>query len=78
MRIFFFCCKTPTNMPLGFIQIQNFSDLMCQIRIDVVQAFCYVLMYRALADSIVFCGLPYGRIVFNDISCNFYRTFFNI
>ena len=78
MRIFFFCGESTTDMPLSFIQIQNFSDLMCQIRIDVVQAFCYILMYRALADSIVFGGLPYSRIVFNDISCNFYRTLFNI
>ena len=36
-------------MPLSFIQIQDFSDLMCQIRIDVVQAFCYVLMYRTVS-----------------------------
>ena len=40
--------------------------------------FHYYYMYRTLANPIMFCRLSYGRIVFDNISGDFHRSFLNI
>ncbi len=40
--------------------------------------YCYNHMYRTLADPEMFCRLPHGRVIVNDISGNLHSSFLNI
>ena len=40
--------------------------------------FCYIHMYSTLTNPELFCRLPYCRIIFYDICCDFNGSFLNI
>ena len=67
MQIFFPCCQSAPDMPLWLIHIQNFSCLGCQGRIDLGETFCYIFMYRTLANPKFFSCLPHSGIFLNYI-----------
>lgn len=76
--IFLFCCQSAADMPLRFVDIQNFSGLLCQKRIDLRQTFCRVLMHRTLTDSKSFCCLAHRRMIVYNILSDFHSSFFDI
>ena len=78
MQIFFSGCKPSANMTFGFINIQNFSGLFCQSRINLHQAVGYVLMYRAFTDTECPGSLPDRCIAVNNVICDIHGTFFDI
>ena len=78
MKIFFSRCQSPTDMTLRLIDIQHFPCFPRQGRIHLGQTFCYVFMYRALADSKLLCGLTHCRIVIYNVFGYFYGSFFYI
>ena len=78
MKIFFSRCQSPTDMTLWLIDIQYFPCFPRQGWIHLGQALCYVLMYRALTDSKLLCGLTHCRIVIYNVFGYFYGSFFYI
>ena len=54
-------------MPLGFVDLEDLSDLQIQSMIAVLQPFGQILVYRRFGDAEVLGGCADGGVVFNDI-----------
>ena len=67
VQIFLFRGEPSPDMALGLVQVQHLPGLCGQSGIDLHETLGHVLMYRALADPIGLCRLPYCGIVVNDI-----------
>ena len=65
-------------MTLGFVQIQDYSCLGGESRIDGDQSLRAVLVYCALTDPKAFCCLPDSSVVIYDVIGNGDSSFFNI
>ena len=78
MQIFFPRSHSAADMALLFVDIQYLSDLPGQCGVDLYHPVGTVLMYRTLAHPKSSGCLPYSRLIFNDIMCNFNRPFFNV
>ena len=65
-------------MTLGFVQIQDYSCLGGESRIDGDQSPRAVLVYCALTDPKAFCCLPDSSVVIYDVIGNGDSSFFNI
>lgn len=78
MQIFFFGRHAATDMALGFVHVQDFSRLCGKCRVDLDNALCYILMYRALADSEFLCCLAHSGVVLDNIICDIYNPLLNI
>lgn len=76
--VFFAGGQAAANVPLFFIDIQDFACLAGERRVDLTETFCDVLMYSRLGNTEFPGGLPYGCIGFNDIGSYFNGTFFDI
>ena len=62
--LIFLLCSHPTpDMTLGFVQIQDYSCLGGESRIDGDQSLRAVLVYCALTDPKAFCCLPDSSVV---------------
>ncbi len=78
MQVFFPCGKTSSDMPFGFVDIQHLSCTLCQSGVDLRKSFCYVFMYRTLADPKLLCRLPYCGVIVNNIFGYLHSSFLNI
>ena len=78
MYIFFFCRQASPNVPFRFIDIQHLSGFGSQGRIDMEEAFCDVLMYRAFTNTKLFGGLAYRRVLLHNKIGNIYRSLFYV
>lgn len=69
--LIFLLCSHPTpDMTLGFVQIQDYSCLGGESRIDGDQSLRAVLVYCALTDPKAFCCLPDSSVVIYDVIGN--------
>ena len=77
--LIFLLCSHPTpDMTLGFVQIQDYSCLGGESRIDGDQSLRAVLVHCALTDPKAFCCLPDSSVVIYDVIGNGDSSFFNI
>ena len=65
-------------MALLLVDVQNLTHFSSQFRIDLYQAFYHVFMYRRLADTEFFRGLPDRCFCLNHVAGDFYGPFFYI
>ena len=66
VKIFFPCSQSASYM------------LSCKSGIDLQQSISNILMYRTFAHAKLLGCLPDCCIIFHDISCNLYCSFFDI
>ena len=78
MQIFLPGGHSSSNMSFLLVNIQHTPDFLCHGRIDLLETFGTVFMYRTLTDSKFFSCLTNGCFCFYDIICNFYCTLFDI
>lgn len=78
VQIFLSGRQSAADVPLRFIDIEHLPGFCRKRGLDLHQAVGDILMYRALADSKMFCRLPHRRIIINDISGDFHRSFLYI
>lgn len=78
MQILLLCRHPASDMPFGLVDVQHLARLRRERRVDLRKALGDVLMYRTLADPEMFCRLPHGRVIVNDISGNLHGSFLNI
>ena len=78
MQILLLCRHPAADVPLGLVDVQHLARLRRERRVDLRKTLGDVLMYRTLADPEMFCRLPHGRIIVNDISGNLHGSFLNI
>ena len=78
MQILLLCRHPAADVPLGLVDIQHLARFRRERRVDLRQTLGDVLMYRTLANPKMFCRLPHGRVIVNDISGNLHGSFLNI
>ena len=74
--IFSLCRHSATNMPLGFVDLQNGFHLMVEFWVYIFQPLTDIFMYRRFADSKLFGGFSYRSLAFNNIFAQFYCSCF--
>ena len=65
--VFFFGRDAAADMALAQIEIQYFSRLFIQFRIDIAQAFGNVFMYRRFTNGKMRGARPSGTARFDDV-----------
>lgn len=78
MQVLLLCRQPTADMPLRFIHIQDCPGLAGKGRVNLHQTFCYVLVYRAFANSKFFCRLADSCIFLNYIISNIDCPFFYV
>ena len=78
VQIFFLRCHAAADMSLCLVDIEHFSCLPLQRRIDCRKTVGNVFMYRRFRYAKRFGSLPHGGIVFDDVIRDFDRALFDI
>lgn len=78
VKILLPCGHSAPDMTFGLIHIQNLSGFFRQRRIDVGQPVRHIFVYRRFRNSELLCCLTYCGIILNNVSGDFYRSFFYI
>ena len=78
MQIFFPGSQPSTNMPFGFVHVQNLSCRTSQCRINLKETLSYILMYSTFTYPKLLCCLPHRGIIFYNIISDLHGSFFNI